>query len=372
MSIRIDKVALLNQLRRCSLSDLKNLCFYMESEQPDLRLFYDNLAGETLEDKARELILHLQKYERLHSWGILRQVAEQHFVFLDISFLPTVAELASSPPPSPSPPVVESLSGTPASPPPALAPNPVAEPTADLGIEWVEIPAGPFWMGQDTGLMKNVHRHTLPRFWISKTEITCTQYAQFVAATGYTPPEYWLNGRIPKGKEEHPVVFVSWREAMRFAAWVQELSGEPVTLPSEAEWEKAARGEDKRDYPWGDESDENNAHVSVSLFKALEGTAPVGFYPEGASPYGVWDMSGNVWEWTRSKWGTGWTFTFGLPYDANDGRENYDDIADMRFVIRGGAWNTLKSVATVYVRDGAKIETKNSTTGFRLVKHERG
>ena len=359
---RIDKVALLNQLRLCSLTDLKNLCFYLESEQPELRLFYDNLAGDTLEDKARELILHLQKYERLSSWSLLREVIETHLPFMQVAFLPTRAELTALTPPSaaeiPTSVIKEA----------AVQPSPTSSPPIMLDIEWVEIPAGEFWMGVDEGLLANVHRHTLPTFWITKTPITNAQYALFVQDTGHTPPEHWKKGRIPVGKEKHPVVFVSWHDAIAFSAWVTKQIGLSVSLPSEAEWEKAARGTDKRNYPWGNEFDGDKCHVSTSLFTPLTDTAPVDAYPDGASPYGVLDMAGNVYEWTRSKWGTGWTYQFGPPYDAEDGRENYDDIPnDMRFVVRGGSWDMTKIVATVYVRDGLDLNCKDHRTGFRLV-----
>jgi formylglycine-generating enzyme required for sulfatase activity len=192
--------------------------------------------------------------------------------------------------------------------------------------EWVEIPAGEFWMGEG----EDAHRVNLDTFWMARVPITNAQYRFFVQAADYEPPKHWGEGRPPKGKESHPVVNVSWDDAVAYCSWLSEVTGRSVTLPSEAEWEKAARGsKDRRAYPWGDAFDATRCN---SLALGLGDTTPVGIFVDGASPYGVLDMAGNVWEWTRSLYKA-------YPYDSGDGRENMDAGDDVRRVLRGGAFD---------------------------------
>ncbi|MBK8433371.1 MAG: SUMF1/EgtB/PvdO family nonheme iron enzyme, partial [Chloroflexi bacterium] len=168
-------------------------------------------------------------------------------------------------------------------------------------LEWIEIPAGKFWMGDDNGHQeeKPCHLIDLPTYWIAKTPITNAQYLQFIEATHANMPTHWENGAIPSGKENHPVSLVSWPDAVAFASWVGGKIGQTVLLPSDAEWEKAARGGlmlpsgknplPKRNYPWGNVFDEAKCNMKAS---GIEETTPVGNYPYGASPYGVLDMAG--------------------------------------------------------------------------------
>lgn len=151
-----------------------------------------------------------------------------------------------------------------------------------IGIELVTIPAGHFLYGD------NKARVFLAEFQIGKTPVTNAQYKAFVDATGHKPPASWERGRIPGGKEKHPVVEVSWEDAMDFCDWAG------VRLPSEQEWEKAARGADGRTYPWGEE--QPTAEL-CNFSNQVGSTTAVGAYPEGASPYGLLDMAGNVEEW---------------------------------------------------------------------------
>src|SRR5262245_43763882 len=117
--------------------------------------------------------------------------------------------------------------------------------------EWVEIPAGAFWMGRENDPKRPLHRLYLDTFWIARTPVTNAQYWLFVRATGYPLPGHWREGVIPAGLEEHPVVNVRWDDALAYAQWLSQAAGKRITLPSEAEWEKAARGqEDNREYPW--------------------------------------------------------------------------------------------------------------------------
>ena len=203
---------------------------------------------------------------------------------------------------------------------------------------WVDIPAGEFTMGGDGEYDgKPVHRLHRERFQIGLVPITNTQYHLFVAATEHEPPKHWEDGRVPRGLESHPVVYVSWHDAMAYCRWLAGVTGKPITLPSEAQWEKAARGDrDQRAYPWGDEWDETRCNTREL---GLDGTTPVGIFPDGASPYGCLDMAGNVWEWTRSLWGSGRSdLEFKYPYDPRDGRENLEAGDDVHRVLRGGSF----------------------------------
>jgi formylglycine-generating enzyme required for sulfatase activity len=161
--------------------------------------------------------------------------------------------------------------------------------------EWVEIPGGEFWMGEGDSA-RRVHVDT---FWIAKTPITNAQYQLFVKATDHEPPEYWEDDHPSKDKVSHPVVNVSWHDATAYCQWLSEVTGKAVRLPSEAEWEKAARGDqDKRRYPWGDGFEATRCNSSEL---GLGETTPVGIFTAGASPYGVLDLSGNVDEWTGNE-----------------------------------------------------------------------
>lgn len=206
-----------------------------------------------------------------------------------------------------------------------------------LGFPVVYVPAGPFWMGSDKAQDPGAgdaevpkHQVTLPGYWIAKTPVTVAQFRAFVEAEGYDADENAL-----MGADDHPVVFVSWDDALVYCRWQSKRTGLPVTLPSEAEWEKAARGTDGRLYPWG------NAKPDIyrcNFGNHEKGTTPVGRYsPQGDSPYGCVDMAGNVCEWTRSLWGQNFDkLDFKYPYDPKDGRES------LRFgglrVLRGGAF----------------------------------
>ena len=194
--------------------------------------------------------------------------------------------------------------------------------------EMILIPAGEFLMGSDPQKDRYAEnneqpQHTLylPDYYMAKTPMTNAQYAAFVQATGHKQPHHWEGGGPPRGKEDHPVVWVTWHDAVAYCNWLSEVTGKPYCLPSEAEWEKGPRGTDGRIYPWGNQWDAKRCN---SFGK---GTTPVGAYPEGASPYGFLDMAGNVWEWTRSVYR-------GYPYNPNDGREDLE--AGGFRMLRGG------------------------------------
>ncbi len=156
-------------------------------------------------------------------------------------------------------------------------------------FDMVTIPSGHFLMGDE-------FTHT-SSFQISRTPITNRQYLLFTNSTAHKPPCHWDNGYPPEDKMDHPVVYVSWYDVRVFCDWLQRKTGRLFTLPSEAKWEKAARGTDDRIYPWGDEEPTPDL---CNFGNNVGDTTPVGAYPKGASPYGLLDCAGNVWEWAMS------------------------------------------------------------------------
>ena len=173
--------------------------------------------------------------------------------------------------------------------------------------EMILIPAGEFLMGSDPqhdelafDREQPQHRLSLPDYFLAKTPLTHAQYSAFVLGTDHKAPDGWSNRTPPRGSEDHPVVQVSWNDAKNYCQWLSKATGRCYGLPSEAEWEKGARGTDGRIYPWGNQWDPTRCNSAESV---LEKTTSVHAYPQGASPYGVLDIAGNVWEWTRSLWG---------------------------------------------------------------------
>ncbi len=183
--------------------------------------------------------------------------------------------------------------------------------------ELVHIPAGPFQMGtsqeqvewmvaktewaaewEKEGYFKPempAHEVQLSEYRMGRTPVTNAEYGAFVRDTGQEPPSHWEAGTYPKELSDHPVVNVSWEAARAYCQWLAEATGRPYRLPTEAEWEKAARGQDGRLYPWGNEFEAAKLNSAES---GRDETTPVGqFSPEGDSPYGAADMAGNVWEW---------------------------------------------------------------------------
>jgi formylglycine-generating enzyme required for sulfatase activity len=233
--------------------------------------------------------------------------------------------------------------------------------------EWIEIPAGEFWMGSDKeyGWEKPVHRVYVERFQIARVPVTNAQYQFFVKTTGHQTPEHWGDSRPPRGLESHPVVNVSWHDALTYCRWLSEVTGKPITLPSEAQWEKAARGDkDRREYPWGDKWDESRCN-NIEL--GLGDTTPVGIFPEGTSPYGCLDMAGNVWEWTRSLCGKDFEPAYLYPYDPSDGRENLEGGDDVLRVVRGGAFTGRRTLVRCASRLGLNPLNPWFNSGFRVV-----
>jgi formylglycine-generating enzyme required for sulfatase activity len=228
--------------------------------------------------------------------------------------------------------------------------------------EMVLIPAGDFLMGSDPRKDKDAyddeqpqHILSLPDYYLAKAPVTNAQYAAFVQATGHKQPGHWEGGKPPGGKEDHPVVHVSWHDAVAYCRWLAEVTGRPYNLPSEAEWEKGARGTDGRIYPWGDRWDAKRCNTGEG---GPGDTTSVGAYPQGASPYGLLDMAGNVWEWTRS-------IKKDYPYNSEDGRENLK-AGDLR-VVRGGAFYDGAWYVRCACRLGDSPFYRRRDYGFRVV-----
>ena len=193
----------------------------------------------------------------------------------------------------------------------------------------VRVPAGEFLYGDDK------QRVTLPEFWIDKTPVKNAEYARFVAATKQKPPEHWKGKTPPKEIVEHPVVNVSWQDAVAYAEWAGKR------LPTEQEWEKAARGTDGRAYPWGNQEPTREL---CNFGNNEKGTTAVGKYsPHGDSPYGCVDLAGNVWEWTAS--------------DHELGGK----------VLRGGGWSDLATLVRAASRLGLDPGHRGDFFGFRCV-----
>lgn len=224
----------------------------------------------------------------------------------------------------------------------------------------VRIPAGGFRMGSDTRLADEGPQHTvrLPDYYLDKYEVTNLQYQVFIEETGRRAPDDFENRAAPRGKVDHPVTFVTWFDARDYCAWAGKR------LPTEQEWEKAARGTDARIFPWGDEFDIRAANTPVRWARLGRrgDTSPVGTFKAGVSPYGLYDMSGNVWEWTASWY---------LPHPGNTTKsENFGEIYK---VLKGGSWWDCSFYkcgisAPTFNRSFFSARVKNASFGFRCAK----
>jgi formylglycine-generating enzyme required for sulfatase activity len=235
------------------------------------------------------------------------------------------------------------------------------------GGEMVYVPEGEFIMGSNDDELheiKNVYgkrggfegylfEAERPRrkiytksFFIDKYEVTNAQYKKFIDAAGYPTPRHWKNGTYPAGKADYPVLFVSWYDAKEYAKWARKR------LPTEAEWEKAARGTDGRVYPWGNHFDPALTSTAESSLENMGDALcnvntgnRVGKVKGDVSPYGAYDMGGNVREWTDS-----W----------------YDE-GKLKKVIKGGSWVDLSPKARAANREGIDPQGVSHIMGFRCV-----
>jgi toxoflavin biosynthesis protein ToxD len=258
------------------------------------------------------------------------------------------------------------------------------------------VPAGSFLMGtpdnERSGLAKRYggtresyaeespqHEVDLPAFAMMRVPVTNALYEQWVRLEGAAPPILWRDGAPPDNLRDHPVTDISWQDAAGFARWLAQLTGTPWQLPTEAQWEKAARGTDGRQFPWGNTFDPELCNVRESGHGR---TTAVGMFLDGASPYGILDLAGNVWEWTRS-------LQAPYPYAADDGRDEvvqsqprlslWDRIlsrlglgsalvqVDSRRILRGGCFANPEGFARCACRFRLSPATRTPYLGFRLV-----
>lgn len=214
-----------------------------------------------------------------------------------------------------------------------------------------------------------VHERWHIRLAMSDEEFETYLY-DFYPDTRLTTPEFWADRAFNQPLQ--PVVGVCWYEAIAYATWLSHQSGERFDLPSEAEWEAAARGAGGSRFAYGDTFDPWRANT---LDTHVRGTLPVGVFPDGASPFGAEDMTGNVWEWTRSAWGRtndpNWSgaATFAYPYDPDDGREQLAGPPDLCRVLRGGSWISRPESTLVYARNALLPGYRYHGYGLRLVRH---
>jgi len=219
----------------------------------------------------------------------------------------------------------------------------------------VFLPAGVFAMGDTHGDghpdEQPVHQTALDAFWLDRTEVTNGQFARFIRRTSHPAPGAW--GAYAAGRDVHPVVEVTWHDAVAYCRWAGKR------LPTEAEWEYAARGSDGRTYPWGDVWDRSRANSRASGIRA---STPVGAYPAGASPFNALDLAGNVWEWTASLYRP-------YPYAATDGREVLG-ASGLR-VARGGSWDVVPGSLRSTLRIRLDPSYRAIVLGFRCVQTDR-
>lgn len=210
-------------------------------------------------------------------------------------------------------------------------PTDTAYDTRELEIIWVRIPSGKFMMGDNFNEgeadEQPVHPVYLGIYYISKYEVTFDQYDRFCRDTGRNlpPDDGW-------GRGSRPVTNVSWYDANSFCTWLSQKTGKDIHLPTEAQWEKAARGADQRRYPWGNAS----PTCTFTNYGCLDRTEPVGLYPAGVSPYGVHDMAGNVAEWCKDAYASNY-YNYS-PYGDPQGPDL--GIYVKSRVVRGGSWNS--------------------------------
>jgi formylglycine-generating enzyme required for sulfatase activity len=266
--------------------------------------------------------------------------------------------------------------------------------------EMIIVPAGPFTMGTSDQQVERLaltvegaaewrvqghfgreqpqHTVDLPAFAIGMCPVTVGEYRDFVEAGGYRSSRYWTRAGLEwresvgvlapaywdeerwAGVDGLPVVGVSWYEACAYCRWLAEATGAGYRLPTEAEWEKAARGTDGRLYPWGDTYEVWRSNTRAS---GLERTTGVRCYsPEGLSPYGCAEMGGNVSEWISSAFRP-------YPYDAGDGREDAESAVER--VIRGGSWYKPVLRARVSARGMNDPDFRDTDVGFRCARAMR-
>jgi len=221
---------------------------------------------------------------------------------------------------------------------------------AELLEGMVVIPAGWFKMGQDNGPRSHQPQRmvNLDSFAIDRTEVTNANFSEFMMDVGFQLERDWDISRS-KIQLDEPVVSVLWTEADAFCRWAGKR------LPTEAEWEKAARGTDGRLYPWGNTWDSAKANTYES---ESGGVLPVGIFPEGASPYGLLDMAGNAAEWVADYFDFDYYF-----YAPDHNPHGPDKVLDHG--LRGGSWASSPEKVQTFYRDSSHSVRPNARVGFR-------
>lgn len=242
-----------------------------------------------------------------------------------------------------------------------------------LRDNFILIPAGEFVMGSKQGNTNESpeHRVSLTEYWIAMCEVTVGEYRKFVKSVKYRKPICKKNSNWQRrNPDNHPVICVSWKDAQEYVNWLSKTNKYNLEfrLPTEAEWEKAARGTNGFIYPWGNNwqgknanfSDKNSPEIlkSKSIDDGYAFTAPVRAFENGKSPYGVYNMAGNVWEWTNSLFKP-------YPYKDNDDREDINSVG--RRVIRGGGWDSIPEHLQTFIRSKELPDERLASVGFRLV-----
>lgn len=278
---------------------------------------------------------------------------------IDVNVTPLVAAATDTPPPPPPTPTPRPTATTAPTQPPAptqagATAAPTAAPSAGIDTPMIDIPAGSFKMGSDQGNAdsKPPHNVDVAAFKIDQLEVSNSDFKQFVNATAYkTDAEKggekgWTG--FADGKDNNPVVKVSWNDAKAFCEWAGKR------LPTEAEWEYAARGKDGVTFPYGNTYDPKKQNGKDS---GLRGSVAVGSYPDGASPFKVLDMAGNVAEWTSSA-------PEHFPGNTTDSKL----YSPGSYVLRGGGWFSPQDQLTTFYRNSAVPTTANDDLGFRCAK----
>jgi formylglycine-generating enzyme required for sulfatase activity len=220
----------------------------------------------------------------------------------------------------------------------------------------VMVPAGEFTMGTTMGDdEKPVHRVYLNAFYMDKYEVTVGQYAKYLQATGMEEPSDWDIMNQPQ-HSKRPVVNINWSDAVTFCKWAGKR------LPTEAEWEKAARGTDGRTYPWGDEAPTRlHANFGKKEWDNHLALVPVGSFEMGKSPYGIYDLAGNAWEWVNDWYDHDY-------YKKSPKKNPPGPTKSESKVVRGGSWLYVPEFLRTSFRFNADPSGRHFGYGFRCAK----
>jgi formylglycine-generating enzyme required for sulfatase activity len=370
-----DRAALRQKLAtHFSLDDLELLCF-------DLGIQYENFTRR-LGKMAQELVVYCEQTGRIED--LIAKCQKER---------PQIDWLERLPPAQPDQESSTNRQGLTVVSRETISAELTLEIAPGVPITFVRVPAGEFYMGSDKERDPDadddeqpLHLVHLDEYWIGKYPITNPQYQAYVQDAKRKSPDHWSGDSIPKGILQHPVVNVSWDDAQDFCQWLLDKAkahGLRVRLPTEAEWEKAARGGlqiprlrdghitglidnpfPQRIYPWGNDKP---SHKYCNFNLNVNNPTPVGRYsPLGDSPYGCADMVGNVWEWTSSLWGKDPSKPdYGYPYDPHDWRRK-DPASRDRRVLRGGSFRSEPRFVRCSLRYGYMQDVLDDD-GFRVV-----